>query len=231
MHTKMDDPLTKFELKMLVLIINYKDLKKAESVLDAHKIPIQQLCKGEGTASNEIINYLGLNNSEKAIIFSVVSSHLVKDLFISLSQSMGLNKSGKGIAFTFPISGANSFITKFLTIPNIEKGENQMESQFTHSLLMVTLNQGFSEDAIAAAKTAGASGGTVLHSRLLDSEVTVKKWGVCVLPEKEIILILIKRENKLEVMKAIGKKCGFQSEAQGIIISIPVDAVLGIENT
>lgn len=106
-----------------------------------------------------------------------------------------------------------------------------MTIEITHSFLMVTINQGYSEEVMAAAREAGAAGGTVLHARRLGSEEPIKRWGISIQPEKEIIFILTEQEKKHEIMKVIGEKCGLHTQAQGVIISIPVDAVTGLEGT
>ena len=47
--------------------------------------------------------------------------------------------------------------------------------------------------------------------------------------EKEAVMILAKAESKLAIMQAICDSCGLQSEAQGIVLSLPVDNVVGLE--
>lgn len=44
-----------------------------------------------------------------------------------------------------------------------------------------------------------------------------------------MIFIITDSENKLKIMQEIGEKCGIHSEAKGIVVSLPIDAVLGFE--
>ena len=231
----MNIGLDRFVLRMMALIINFKDVRKAAAVLESYRIPVQYLCKGEGTAPGELMDYLGLATMDKAIILCVVPKNHVQELFITFDKALKLNKPGGGIAFTFPISGINSFITKLLNdelqqriLDHFERSESQMADEISHSLLMVAVNQGYSEEVMEAAKEAGGTGGTVLHARRLGAEETLKRWGISIQPEKEIIFILTEHEKKKTIMEAIGNKCGFRTEAQGIVISIPVDAVAGL---
>lgn len=53
-------------------------------------------------------------------------------------------------------------------------------------------------------------------------------WGLSVQDEKEIVLILTESANKVALMKCIGESCGMHSEAQGIVMSMPIDSVAGI---
>ena len=76
---------------------------------------------------------------------------------------------------------------------------------------------------------AGAAGGTVLHSRRVGAEEALSQWGFSLQEEKEAVMILTRAESKLAIMQAICDSCGLQSEAQGIVLSLPVDRVVGLE--
>ncbi len=225
----------KSAIRMVVVIVSHKDMEKAHSIFTAQNAPIQYSCIGEGTATNEILDFLGLGVSEKALLFCPVLKTQVPDLFKALTKGLNLHKPNRGCAFTFPISGASSYITKILAskIPEAdqkhdEREESPMIHEAKHSLLIVTINQGFSEEVMTAATAAGAAGGTVVHARRLDSQETMKKWGISIQPEKEMVYILVEQDKKTAIMKAISEQCGLLSEAQGILLSIPVDGVLGL---
>ena len=79
-----------------------------------------------------------------------------------------------------------------------------------------------------AAREAGAGGGTVLHSRHIGNEAINEFWGFSVQEEKEIVLILSDVDKKVEIMKKISESCGMNSEAQGIVMSLPIDSVIGV---
>ncbi len=46
--------------------------------------------------------------------------------------------------------------------------------------------------------------------------------------EKEIVLILSEAEKKMEIMSGISEKCGMRSEAKGLVMALPIDAVMGL---
>ncbi|MBO0455009.1 transposase [Enterococcus sp. AZ007] len=222
-------------VRMLILIVDHKDKKKAHAIFDAQNTPVQYLCIGEGTASNEVMDYLGLGTSEKALFICPVLKKCVPALFDALGEGLCLHKPNRGCAFTIPISGASSYVMKILDSEmhdkiqkHMEREEKQMIQDAKYSLLMVTINQGFSEEVMTAATGAGAAGGTVVHARRLDSQETMKKWGISIQPEKEMVYILVEQDKKMAIMKAIGEQCGLLSEAQGILISVPVDGVIGL---
>ena len=97
-----------------------------------------------------------------------------------------------------------------------------------YAMIMAIVNQGFSEEVMDAARPMGASGGTVFHSRRIGNEEAMKFWGIRIQEEREVVLILVKKENKLPIMQAICQQCGMQSEAHGIVFSLPVDGIIGL---
>ena len=224
-------------LRLMVLITGNKEAKEAVEIMNEIRLPIHYVCKGEGTATSEILDYLGIGTAEKAVMFSVVPKLHVRELFGILERELKLNRYGKGIVFTVPISGASLFLTRLMDdehkqqiMDQMERNVNQMTNSITHSLLMVTINQGYSDELMAAAKGAGAMGGTVLHARRVGSDEPLKRWGISIQEEKEIVFILTTKDKKKEIMKAICDNCGLNTEMQGMVTAIPVDAVAGLRD-
>ena len=79
-------------------------------------------------------------------------------------------------------------------------------------------------------RSAGAGGGTVFHSRHIEGEKASSILGFSIQEEKEIVLIVADNESKLPIMQAIGKGCGIHSDAKGIVISLPIDSVIGLND-
>ncbi|HOO22470.1 MAG TPA: P-II family nitrogen regulator [Clostridia bacterium] len=99
-----------------------------------------------------------------------------------------------------------------------------------YSLLIAIVRKGFCEKVMIAAHAAGARGGTLIHGRGTGSLDASKIWGVTIEPEKDIILILTEKSARQEIMKAIYKEAGLTTEGNGIVISLPVEDVIGIAN-
>jgi len=108
------------------------------------------------------------------------------------------------------------------------KGGNMENSAITHDLIVAVVNHGYSDELMNTARGAGASGGTVINARGQAHEGAVKFFGIPVQDEKELILILTSREKKVPLMKAICEAHGLNTNAQGIIFSLPVDNVMGL---
>ena len=68
----------------------------------------------------------------------------------------------------------------------------------------------------------------MIRSRRIGNEETTSFWGLSVQDKKEIVLILTACANKVSIMKCIGERCDMHSEAQGILLLMPIDSVAGI---
>ena len=95
------------------------------------------------------------------------------------------------------------------------------------SLIISIVNKGYSEELMNAARSAGASGGTIMHARGTGSAEAEKIFGITIEPEKELVMILTKDESRQDIMKAIYSAAGLATRGKGIAFSLPVDDVLG----
>lgn len=95
--------------------------------------------------------------------------------------------------------------------------------------LFVIVNTGFTETVMMAAREAGANGGTIIHGRGVGSSQAQKKYGIAITPEKEIVIILVKKAIVDKVMNAIYKVAGIGTPASGIIFSLPAERVIGLK--
>lgn len=101
-------------------------------------------------------------------------------------------------------------------------------SEKGYELIFVIVNSGYVDLVMTAAKGQGATGGTVLNGRGTGNEAMEKFFGITIQPEKEIVLIIVPKEIKDNVLKAIYRDAGLESRGQGIAFSLPVDEVVGL---
>ncbi|MDR1909283.1 MAG: hypothetical protein LBQ35_05150 [Spirochaetaceae bacterium] len=102
-----------------------------------------------------------------------------------------------------------------------------MNDEAHGDLIVAVVNKGYSDELITAAREAGARGGTIINARGMTHEGPVRFFGISVQEEKEIIIILAAREQKLPIMQALSNNFGLNTEAEGFVFSLPVDAVGG----
>ena len=104
-----------------------------------------------------------------------------------------------------------------------------MKKEASFSMVLVTVKEGYSDEVIDAATKAGAGGGSVIRGRRRGSEALVQFLGISLQEEQEILMIVVPKEKKGEIMSAVNARCGISTEARGMIISVPVEDMIGFE--
>ncbi len=99
-----------------------------------------------------------------------------------------------------------------------------------YELIVVIVNHGFEEEVMSAARAAGARGGTVFNARgTANADDEVKFLGISLHPHKEIVFILANADTKNNIMTAIKERAGLATPGLGILFTLPVEDVMGIE--
>ncbi len=91
-----------------------------------------------------------------------------------------------------------------------------------HELVVCIVNAGYSQTVIDAARAAGAKGGTILRARGSANPESEEFFNIKIHPEKEMVMIVVPKEIKDNVIKAVYKDAGLKEEASGIAFSLPV---------
>lgn len=231
----MEQNKNNFSMRLLVLICAPKPANKAAKLFHQGAIPVQYKLNGEGTASSEIMDMLGLGSSDKSILISTLPKQFADIMLLKLRRELKLGMQNTGIAFTVPVSGASGSILRMLhqlhekNIPNNRKDDSTL-TENKYSLIAAIINRGYSGEVMDVARNAGARGGTIINSRRIGTEEAASFWGLNVLDEKEILLIISTNDNKKKIMTEISEKCGINSDANGLVISMPVENVIGLNN-
>ena len=219
---------------LLILITTHNLAEEATDFFRQEKLPIQYRMNAQGTASNEILDMLGLGSVDKCVVLCMLPASLSRKMLKKLHTELKLYMPNSGIAFTIPLTGANNFLLQILSQAEEGQDDSQEKKGETHmnetkyALIAAIVNRGYSGNVMEAAKAAGAKGGTVMQSRRIRDDEIIGCWGLGPQDEKEIILILADIESKINIMKEISCHCGVQSEAKGAILSLPVDSVVGL---
>lgn len=217
-------------LFLMTTIVDRKVAKKYSELYKENEQHVMFVTLGSGTAANEILDYLGLENTEKAVIFSVQEESAWQKIKRQLQQKLKIDAPGGGIAFTIPLSsiGGKKTLQFLLEGQNYQKEEESTLKDTVHELIVVIADQGNIELIMDAARGAGAYGGTVIHAKGTGMEQAEKFMGVSLAAEKEMIFIVTRKEQKNEIMRAIMEKAGLNSRAKSIVFSLPVTDTAGL---
>ena len=88
------------KLKLLVTIVDRSKALFYVDLLEQFEVNVQLVLYGRGTANSQMLNLLGLAESEKSVIISSIREDMVKHALETLEEKFDKVKNGKGIAFT-----------------------------------------------------------------------------------------------------------------------------------
>ena len=218
------------ELYLMATISDRNQSRRFLAFYKEYGISVTFLTLGRGTAASEVLDAFGLEASEKAVQFAVVTAAEWKKVKKGLEQEIKIDIPGTGIAFVTPLSSiGGKRQLRFLTEDRgFEKGEESSLKGTDYELLVVIANQGYTDVIMDAARKANATGGTVIHAKGTGMEKAEKFLGVSLAQEKEMIFMVTKTKDKNGIMQSIMKKAGIGSKAGAIVFSLPVTEPAGM---
>lgn len=226
--------------RMFIMITKAEEEKKLKEIFDEIEIPIYYQCRGQGTAPSEIMDIFGLGGTTRIITMGFLPKFAVSKLFLKTGKVFDFARKGGGIAVTIPITGLQSRLLNLLNDDARSEAEKQIKERIKgdmaeiheksrYNAIFVAVEEGYSDQVIDTARSAGAKGGTVLRGRRRNSESISQHFGISIQDEQDLLMIIVPRDIKTEVMTAITSSCGLKSPAHGIAVSLPIDEAVGLE--
>lgn len=216
-------------MKLIVSIVERGQGKDMIRLFTQQNILHHLQSGGKGTATSEIMDLLGLDSLEKDVVFSIGKGTLVNQLMRDLNNDLRGSVRVKGIVFDMKLT-AMAHVTALAILAPVKdvwgREDTMMEEGKTNSMILVTVNQGFTEEVMDTARKAGARGGTIIHARWAGSKSAEEFYGITLQQEKEIIAILSPAEQRKEIMEAINKAHGLKTEARGTVCSLAIEDVV-----
>jgi nitrogen regulatory protein PII len=196
-----------------------------------------------GTVTSEMLDMLGLEDKRRSIVTALSRTNRTPETLRDLHRHFQMGKAGHGIVFSMPASGARGAAPLFRLRDEIREkaglqplcapmqpnpdGEEDTVS-YEHELIYVIVKSGFADEAMEAAKAAGASGGTIIHARGVGIHESAKLFGIAIEPEKDVLIIVSKQGACEAILQGIVEKVGLKTPGQGIAFTVPVTRVMGI---
>jgi nitrogen regulatory protein PII len=214
---------------LLVLIYSEGNDKKINSILNKFGVKVKTVTNASGTASASVLDYFGLAETRKDVYLAIIPDYLEHNILSKLKNAFKFEEIGTGITFTIPISSSNKFLVDSFKKSDVEeKVKDMKEDNNKYHLIITIVLEGYLEQAMAAAKKAGATGGTVIKGRGLANLVPAKVLGFNIEPEREVILNVVEDESKQKVMEEITSAVGIKTGGKGVCIALPISDAIGL---
>ena len=212
---------------MLLSIVESGKGKELIETLNEKNISLHFQSVGQGTAPTEMMDIFGLGSNRKDVIFSFANETIIKNLMLHFGDNFSSYSKYKGLMMVLGLSSMNRLIVGLLNHNvmdvDTEGEESKMKNSHNHSLVMIAVEQGYTDEVMEVAKRAGATGGTVIKGRLAENERISELANIQIADEREIIFILAPNAVSQQIMDEVNKVYGLKSDAHGILWTVPVD--------
>lgn len=222
-------------VKLLVAVINKEDELLFTQAVNKCCIAVNFSGIGHGTARSSYMSYFGFNDIEKRVVFSLIPSKNEHNVLLTVGRELKLYLLGRGIAFTTPLSAISNIVEDaVLSSPepsdttDSKSPVTKKEKTVMHELVIAVVNQKYTDAAIEAARSAGATGATVFHTKSINNAKAEESMGTSLPEQTDSIFFLTTREYKLRIMEAVRDFAGLKTEGSAVIFSLPVDDLVGI---
>ena len=219
--------MTNTDMKLLLTIV---DRDHGEGIVAITKKAGAQggtILLGRGTAQRWLMQVLGLGDPRKDIVITLLSSDILHAVTKELHTDPWVNSKVRGVSTVLDVSLLLRYASSSVSQP---KGA-PMSASTSHELISVIVNAGFADDVMAAARKAGATGGTIINARGTGREEDVKFFGITIVPEKELLLILTTREAAPAILDAIRTQPCLTEPGMGIAFCMPVEQFMPLGKT
>ena len=206
--------------KLMLCIAPHNEGEALCAIANANGATGGTLLLGRGTAQNAILQLLGLGDTSKDIALIVVEAEKAEVLTAKLCEEEATRKSHFGVLISVNVKDFYRAGSACL-----RKEDSVMGKAATGvELIKVIVNKGYADDAMAAARKAGATGGTVINARGTAKPDDAEFFGVQLVPEKEILLTIVEKDKVEAVYEAICSLPCLAEKGSGIVCRIPVDS-------
>ena len=222
--------MSKSMMALLSIVESGKGKKLIEE-LENLGIKINFHTIGYGTAPTEMMDFLGLGTNDKDVIFSLGAECTVRDMIANFGDSFQSHSKYGGIITILDVAAAGRLLNEIINFSSSQNKEREtanMQNKHHNNLIVISVNEGYSEDVMQVARKAGATGGTVIKGRLADFERFSEFVAAEVDEERELLFILAQTKIVPQIMQDVNREFGISSNANGIIFALPTEKAFKI---
>jgi hypothetical protein len=174
-----------------------------------------------------MMDIFGLGTNDKDIVITLAPENVINSYVFELNKNIGTSFEFGGLMMCVRLSAisrlGSELINRASKNNDTTGGKKKVKSAQKHQLILVSVNQGYTDAVMETARAAGAMGGTVLRARLADGSVMDRVGETEVQQEREIITIFSPASTAAKIMEEINRAHGALSEANGMVMAVPVD--------
>ena len=180
------------ELNYIISIIDRKKMKTVSKMYGEVGIQLEHSSLCHGSTKSELIDKYGIEATDKGIVYGTGNSEATKDYIKKANEQLMIDVPGNGLIVTIPIKSVKGGRTMAYMANNrlpkthLSKMREKRSPKYDYEMIVVILNEGYTDMVMEAARSAGASGGTVLHAKGTGSKNAEKFFGVSLASEREI---------------------------------------------
>lgn len=219
------------KVMVLMSIVEQGKGKKLIKALNSHRIKVNFQSVGLGTAPTEMMDIFGLGSIDKDIIISLGAENDVRNLLTNISEALQSNTKYGGLMIVFDVLAANRILCEILNFgsnQNTEAEAVNMQNEHQNNLIIISVNEGYSDSVMQTARKAGAMGGTVIKGRLADVDQFAEYIDTKGTAERELLCILAHSKVCKQIMEDVNREFGLTSSANGIVFALPTEKAMKI---
>lgn len=214
-------------IMMMFSIITRGKAKKYMENLNRGGIGFHMQTTAVGTAPSEMMDIFGLGTNDKDIVISLAPENILNTYVVNMNSGLGGNFEYGGLMICVRLSAISRITSELVNRASKETdsmgGKKKVKSGQKHQLILVSVNQGYTDAVMETARQAGAMGGTVLRARLADGSVMDQVGEIEVQQERDIVTIFAPAGTASKIMEEVNRAHGALSEANGMVMALPVD--------
>lgn len=205
------------------LLISFMPRRRGDYLMEVSKAAGARggtIALGRAMADSRFLQMLALADIDQDVVFTVMGQETDQVLTAIAEAARREPKKLSGLAILLDVAGM-LFRVPGQELEEDSESDSDMKSGF--KLITVIVNHGYADDVMAAARKAGAKGGTILTARGTGTEADVKFFSICLVPEKEMLMIIAETETVPDILKAINSVPNIRQPGGGVVFHINLE--------
>ena len=176
------------------------------------------ITQGRTMSDKPFLQAIGLAGVSEDIVFTLMGEE-AKTVVPAVIQAAADNpKKLAGVAMVLDIAGMMTRApvqSQTAVERDMDTRSDKMDSGY--QLITVVVNNGYADEVMAAARAAGAKGGTVIVARGTGTNEDVKFFSISLVPEKEMLFIVADKNQTADIVAAVNSVPKLCEPGGGII--------------